>query len=508
MKTLLAVFSLTLIANAAHAVCNRPVDPKKVVVMMSFHIGSEEERGAREGACARGETILVLPTLSPEAKRVQSQIAALNARVEALEAQSENCHNDACYVLFQARVRPIYDQISPLSERMEALKPNYKTQLNEFIASSRANGTKVTSLILSGHDGGGHYYGDNGETNMAEISTLAKENPTIFSGTTNLMLMGCWSGTPDQVEQWRVIFPRLRVLGGFVGSAPASTRIAAGTYIAGLLRGEKNLMPNATRAGVQAMVNSVQNLNMITAGVYVRPSCDETNTRAPAYYYISGAQNENELPEEIRPGLNTFASADERSTACMRTFGGSSFVGTYDWNGLAQYFSGEREPENNNELRSLYSFLRNNENCFTEGTSRAPILPDQVLMLRFYQDVKKNINKYFKADLEKMYETIGDAIAAFPNDQLHADFMAHKKLFGPSLVGMSRKETLDQISKLTGLYEQVTRNMPYEQRRTDKWMQVQRTMQNIDTHLYRLQCLPPTWHEYVENETLSAPTCN
>lgn len=508
MKTkILSLLALSVVAVEVKAACNRPVDPKKVVVMMSFHAGAEEERGAIEGACARGETLLVLPTLSPEVRRVQNQITALNSRLEAMYTQSENCRTDACSTQLQTQMSPLIEQQQTLSARYEEMKPNYQDQLRSFLQSSSSNGTKVTSLILSGHDGGGHYYGDNGETTMAEISNIAKENQSVFGNTSSLLLMGCWSGTPDQVEQWRVIFPQLRVLGGFVGSAPASTRVAAGTYIAGLLRGEKNLLPTATRANVQSMINTVQHMNMVTAGVYIRPSCEETNSRSPAYYYISGASAAEELPENMRPGLNTFANADERSVSCMRTFGGSSFRGTYDWNAVTQYYQGEREPENNNELRSLYSFLRNNENCFSSGTSQAPISPDQVLMLRFFQDVKKNINKYFKTDLENMYKTIDELVAASTDPDIKADYEKHKKLVGTSLIGMSRKETLEQVSRLTGLYDRLMRRKSWDERRAPAFQQVQTTMDKIDRHLFRLQCLPPTWHEYVENETLAAPSC-
>jgi hypothetical protein len=486
----LIVLLLSTYAYQAMAACNRPVDPKKIVLMMSFHDGSEEERGAIEGACARGEKLVVLPKPSPEAVRVRAQIAALERR---MENDPEN-----------ADLQNSMQQYNELNKRMRELAPDYDAELAAFLQTSAASGAKVTSLIVSGHDGGGHYYGDYGETDMAELSNLAKEHPALFSDTSSLLLMGCWSGTPDQVEQWKVVFPKMRVLGGFVGSAPASTRRAAGTYISGLLRGEKNLPRGSGRANVQAMLNAVNNLNMITAGVYINPSCEETG-RSPAYYYVSPAQEDNELSEDIHPGLNTYAGADAQKTACLRTFGGEELPGSYDWNAVLQYYQGVKEPGNNPELRSLYSFLRNNEHCFINHYSQAKITPDQVLFLRFFQDMKKNFNTFFQSDLENMYKTLDKLVAESTNPELKTTYENHKKLKGDSLISMTRKETLEQISVLQGVYDLAYRN---RQISTPEDLALRQTMGHIDMQLYRLKCVPPTWHEYVEGQTPDTPSCN
>jgi hypothetical protein len=84
MKTLVASILLIGLGSSAYAACSRPVDPKKVVLMLAFNPGSEEEKGAIEGACARGERLVILPTISPERKRLTDQIAALSAQYAAL----------------------------------------------------------------------------------------------------------------------------------------------------------------------------------------------------------------------------------------------------------------------------------------------------------------------------------------------------------------------------------------------------------------------------------------
>lgn len=503
MKTLLAALVLSAVSARAEAACNRPVDPKKVVLMISFHDGAAEERGAAEAACARGERLVVLPKPSPEAQQVRSQYDAIMRRLVSLETAYERCSTEDCLNQITTQTHSIYGEAGPLGSRLEELRPDYLSQLQSFIESSRANSTKVSSMIISGHDGGGDYYGDYGSTNIAEISEMVSQNQGAFADTSTLLLMGCWTSPPDQVDQYRSIFPKLRVLGGFVGSAPASTREAAGTYVSGLLRGEKNLPRNNSRASVQAMINSVQNMNIVTSGVYINPACEETET-SPAYYYISPANNSHEIPEGMRPGINVYQGQSTRDLACVRAFGGGDTGGSFDWNAILQYYQGEREPENNPELRGLYSFLRNNSHCFENEVSFAPVTPDQVLFLRFYQDTKKNFEKYFKAELETMYGTLEKLVEQSTNPQIKAEFQRHQKLLAPGLISMTRSQTLEQISGLQGIYDKI---YSQKEQRDAADEQVQRTFESIDKHLYRLKCMPPTWHEYSEGESLAAPNC-
>lgn len=507
MKYLLLSLSLfTVVTQVKAQACNRRADPNKVVLMLSFHEGSEEERGARQGACERGETLVIIPQASAEYKRHKARVDAMTQRYMRVSDQIQRCTTDSCRQSLQPQLQQTASEWSVLSAATENIPaPDYQAQLNRFLQNSRSRNVKVSSLIVSGHDGGGEFYGDYGGTDMAAISQLTKDHPEMFNDTTSLLLMGCWTGTPDQVAQWRVIFPKMRVLGGFVGSAPSSTRLAAGTYISGLLRGERNLPRTANRNQVQAMINTIQHMNMVTAGVYVNPACEEEG-RSPAYFYISPASAGEELGGDMRPGMNVLPTPDQQSTACMRTFGGEGFRGSYDWNAVLQYYQGEREPENNQELRSLYSFLRNNENCFREGLSEAAVTPEQVLMLRFFQDVKKNFNKYFKNDLEEMYRLMDEIVAESSDLELKALYERHKKLHGDSLLRMTRKETLEQISAFQGIYDRAFGNPT--PKAVAAYEKVSNMFSRTQTHLHRLKCMPPTWHEYVEGETLAAPTCN
>ncbi len=496
MKFFIALAFALTINGIAEAACNRRVDPKKVVLMVAFNSSGTEVQGAEAGACARGERLVLIPQLPREAKEAKEALARVRGRIEALCPEGE-CNEGP-------ELRTAIEEFERLNVIIEEHTPDIKAQLAQFTEASKAQGAKVNSLILSGHDGGGHFYGESGETDLAAISELVNSNREVFDDTSSLLLMGCWTGVPDQVDLWKTIFPRMRVLGGFVGSAPASTRLASGQYITGILRGEANLPDRASRAQVQSMINTIQNINQVTAGVYINPTCEDDNSRSPAYYYVSPAQSDTELPEHIRPGLSVYQGVSSQEANCRRTFGYEDTRGTYDWNAVQQYYMGHREPENNSELRSLYSFLRNSEYCFTQGFATATITPDQVLFLRFFQDMKKNFNKYFKADLETMYEKLDAAVAASGDRIAMEAYRNHKKLVGDSLIGMTRQETLHHISVLTRVFDRVARANPS----TPGMREIRKGMQKLDLHLFRMKCMSATWHEYDAAETLSPPTCS
>ncbi len=498
MKTLVASILLIGLGTSAYAACSRPVDPKKVVLMLAFHEGGEEEKGAIEGACARGELLVMLPTVNPEdiknrvaeQERLRVQYDGIRERYDACAEAEDLACSSAIEPEFIRAEYAYYDSL-------DGGAADVTKQLDDFLAQSKANGVKVSSMIISGHDGGGHFYGDTGETTIAEISGLVSQNSEVFSDMGPLLLMGCWTGTPDQVDQWRRVFPSMRVLGGFVGSAPASTRIGAGTYISGLLRGEKSLPRSASRSRVQTMLNQVQNLNIMTAGVFIAPNCVEQDA-SPSYFYISPATSADEIPESMRTGLANYVSTASMEDQCRATF-----EYDYDWETVMAYYSGEREPDNTPALRSIYSYLRNNEFCFTSGFVNPEITADQVLFLRFFQDTKKNIGKYLKADLDTMYASLDALVDASTDLEVKAAYRGHKKLNGDSLNGLTRLQTNEEIAKLTRVFDVIAgansdhASMP----------QIRSTMTKIDTFLYRLKCIPPTWHEYAESEPLVAPSC-
>lgn len=448
MKLILFLLVTSFASNVVWAqTCRRSTDPNKVILMISFHDGAEEEKGARKAACARGETLVVLPDPSNQT--------------------------------------------------------DFQDQLDSFLTGASSRGANVSSMIVSGHDGGGEYYGDYGETSVSELSEKINQHRDVFDETSSLLLMGCWTAPPDQVNLWRVLFPNLRMIGGFVGSAPRSTRIAAGTFVEDTLVAERNLPANAGMNQINQLVRSIEHFNMLTASLYINPTACMGSS---PYYALSPANSSDEIPYGMQRGLNRLPGQSEREVACQRLFGAEGLTGTYDWNTIIQYYHGDVEPENNQELRGLYSFLRNNNDCFAEGLTNAAVSADQALMLRFWGDVKKNFDKYFGNEIDAMYRDLEALLQQTNVPYLTERFRDHRRLQEETLAGLSRAQTLSEISYLTRLVDELSWNN-YNSPLLNHDAPIRQTMRKLDEHLYRLQCLPGEWHDYSEDEVLPAPTC-
>ena len=185
--------------------------------------------------------------------------------------------------------RPIF-----ISGYRRILEPNSDTQseLKDVLDKLKASKASVDSLIISGHDGGGGFWGDFGRLNKEQVFELANDYPGQFKYTTSIMLMGCWTAVSDEVEQWKVNLPSLKVVAGFGGSAPSAAQAAGGDYIAGILKNTPRFR-GASEQSVMQILKSIPDINYITAAVYVDTSkaCQDS-VETPAYYALF-AQNEN-----------------------------------------------------------------------------------------------------------------------------------------------------------------------------------------------------------------------
>ena len=171
---------------------------------------------------------------------------------------------------------------------------------------------------------------------------------------------------------------------------------------------------------------------------------------------------------------------------------------------MLSYFSGALEPSDTPDLHSAYDQIRHHEKCYTQGFEPGQYTPDQVLMLRHFQDVKKNFNLYFAQQISDAYKELDDYAAN--NKQNVPSYVQDliqrpaSRLSGDTLIRMTRAQTMDAIRNLTGIRD----NLSYSGAQLPK---VNHLVDLANSYLYQLTCLDGTWAEYDENQTLAPPTC-
>lgn len=490
--------------------CDRPINNKKVVLYVGFHGGNEEIKGAIEGACKRGERLVAIPDISymKDLEKFKEQTGYNKSKTTIMKAYNAA---QKCYAQQGNCVKEVQDYESKLAaftkaqgdlnswENEHKEKGTSLEIITKKLEDFKANGTHLSSLILSGHDGGGHFYGDTDGITKEQILSLASKYPDEMNNMSSLLLMGCWSAVPKEVDEWKTAFPRLKIVGGFVGSAPAVERPAGGHFIADLLSSESKIGNNKDQNAVKNLLGSVRDLKTVTAGVYVdttKSGCNNVTENKNQYYFVSPALNETEIGEDL-VGLHPYKStaSSEAELQCR------VYSAQFDWKTIDSYFMGDKEPDNTPELKSLYSSLRNHEHCFTNHFVQTFHSPDQVLFLRFFPGVKQNFAKYFDKEMKDSMEEINNLLktATNPDTKRAVEEYLKNPLTSESIAKMNRREILNAISKLDQIqWYAYSVRMPLSRKLS--------ALANI--HLYRLECMDPTWHEYIEGATLAPPTCN
>lgn len=91
-----------------------------------------------------------------------------------------------------------------------------------FAQAERGERT-IERLVLSGHSVGSGVWGDsNGMFDYDTLSKLTRAFPSAARQVEDFMVQGCYSGSEDNMELYRTMFPNLKTAFAYTGSAPGS----------------------------------------------------------------------------------------------------------------------------------------------------------------------------------------------------------------------------------------------------------------------------------------------
>lgn len=356
MKLLLLM--LVCSSFAFSQTCKTPVDKNKVVLFIDTNNSAQEIKTARAAACARGESLISLPhDLTPK-----SNVSA--------------------------------DQ--------------FKAGLQHL----KTKGMKPTSIILSGHDGGGSYSGETGYLTRKDITKTIEEFPEFKESVESLYLLGCYTGVKFEVFSWMAAFPKLRLIGGYEGSAPLSARQAGHDYLTALMLQEKKLSAESDSKKIQKALDAVKNINMLTSAIAVHaPACLDEKQNPLDFYFRS--------KPESGPRFEVLDSKDcvQRMKELPKNI--SEFN---------KYYNGTSEiPADtaNGPLRQIYKFFRGSEHCFKDAQE----IPsgDQVLALLFYNGYTANFGSWIEKEAKDIEKRFNDLTLEDYKKALAVDIASYKE---------------------------------------------------------------------------------
>ncbi len=449
------LFLTLLFSTLAHAYnCPHSVNPNKIVYFVDTRNSTHEVNSAQIAACERGEA-------------------------------------------FMRMVPPIN-------------KKTFKSNLSGLAHSNHA----ISSIIISGHDGGGRIHNDEGDgLDKYEAITAIKEayagKPALLSQLHSAFLWGCWTNGPAEVGIWRSELPSLKMISGFIDMAPINTAEASHTVLEGLLRREHEIENSTNIANLRRAISSVENINVTYASVYAE-ACGEN------MYYYNKAESYYSDDPNMRGGTH-FTSFD-RAFRCESI---SELEKTNLRQRIMSYYLGNTQiptDTTNGDLRSLYMFARNNSRCLVGDNM---FNADRLLMLTFYPEVKKNFSATFSTDIDAgvrdfnalLADASSNGVNAFMLPGNHAlariinsgkaNFFPPK---GSTLDGKDRR----QIRAMVVYLNSITSNRAMQGTLLkDRLPAILKLQQRMEIYLYQMNpnCMDfLQWHEYQPGRR-AAHTC-
>jgi hypothetical protein len=377
----LIIFFLCVSSSYALATCPNTVDNKKVMLFVDVNLGDLEIDAARAAACQRGERFEVVPQNYKEVTVFSDNITKLTAKQNAcIKLHTlEKCGAE------NTAVEKAYSELRSYTEKQVPIKD----QVAKKLAELNLEKVKLTNVSISGHDGGGSFGGYKGGFSRQDFASIMADYPEM-NEVESLLLLGCYTGVRHEVFAWKAIFPKVKLIGGYDGSAPNSTRPQGHQYITDILTKEKKLTSLKNPAQIDSDVKNMLNgLNMLSAAIYLNPACEDNED---GFYYASKLNRKFEKFE-----LND----------CEKIVGEMSALSIE----YQKYESGELEPPTdtgpNGALRKIYDKVRTHEHCLSQGNYAFE--SNSVFFLLFWEGLKKNFSEYYENDMleaEKIIATI------------------------------------------------------------------------------------------------------
>lgn len=109
-----------------------------------------------------------------------------------------------------------------LADAPEALRDEWASLAWTFAAAERGERT-LSRLILSAHSSGEYFWGEaEPGFSTADLGRLVALFPTAARQVEDVMIAACFSGGPSRIDRLQAIFPRVRSIWVYAGSAPGA----------------------------------------------------------------------------------------------------------------------------------------------------------------------------------------------------------------------------------------------------------------------------------------------
>jgi len=323
---------------------------------------------------------------------------------------TNNCLADILFLNFNrntSAVKAAQRAARTRGERLIVLPPSprprdYKLnpdQLTSELENIRRQHIVISSVVFSGHDGGGFFSGHDGTIESFQVNRIMRDFPDIAASVKTLVLRGCYSATLNQVQEgssWRQAFPNLHLIAGWEGRAPSSERQSSKEYVEDILTLAPQLVAAADATQVTRLYRQIGLYDTTHNAAWIR-TCQDS------FYMRSEDAAHNRDPFSFSD-MSSLCSSKRSEFEEKKQIIESYFYAVDD--------AHQNPPSNtsSSELRSAYSMLRQWEHClkpeYLGALADSPMLnPDMIIRLIFFKNVAGNFARLM--DLPGLQAAIG-----------------------------------------------------------------------------------------------------
>lgn len=283
--------------------------------------------------------------------------------------------------------------------------------LSQELAKLKAKGAKLTSMVISGHDGNGRFFSENDESefNESDLKEAFEKNAPLGAGIRSVFLWGCYAANPKGAYvTWRNVVPNLEMVVGFNELAPLSIRASSYNYLEDALSNEKNLLAMNDGRALQSAFKKLRGVNDTSSAICVRHN----------YITPNKVRTYNQLLDECKP-YERLKVLSEKTNCYIKALAGCTEVPNDTRSGA---------------IRLLYNEVQSKSHCGIVDTSFEPDA-DALLRLIYYKNVMSNFLDGFSEELAS-FNALGLNLG-IPNE-----------LLLDKLAGKNRKEVVDALNAL------------------------------------------------------------
>ncbi|QLY25314.1 hypothetical protein [Bdellovibrio sp. KM01] len=355
------------------------------ILFLDLNGNPKEIEAAKAAAAKRGEKVIVIPEVTKEmmAKQVKFKELTQKANEQFLKKGCSvgTAKTEACATVS----KNLNDAMAKENQFRQENELNANT-LEKSIAELQKKGVQLSSMVVSGHDGNGHFAGRFGDLTDKDLSDAFTKNPPMGDSIRSLALWGCYTANISSLSlYWKKSFPKVEVVVGFDRQGPLGNSPANWALLKDFLSKEKDLVQIKDENELQKALKGLDGVRITDAAICV-----------------GGKFSSKKLAMDLANVQSMCESAylkDAKIYTC--------------------YLNAEEgcanPPANtsDSDLRRFYEKLQDYAHCKEVLPPEQQVgvpSPDTMIRLIHYADIKKNFVQNFSreiADYNKLLDKVG-----------------------------------------------------------------------------------------------------